>query len=87
MRHMYYSLHVIKPFSNLLWKYMQKWNQSKNVSQPLPIQYFISMDKLTFLQMSDAEVINNVFQNLFHVAGNWNMAVRDKNCHEQPIAN
>lgn len=28
--------------------------------------------------MPDVEVMDNVFQNLFHVAGNWYMAVRDK---------
>ena len=34
------------------------------------MQYLISRDKLTFLQMPDVEVMDNVFQNLFHVAGN-----------------
>lgn len=63
------------------------WNKSKQVSKPLPMQYRISIDKLTFLQMPDVKVMDNVFQNLFHVAGNWYMAVRDKSCYEQPITN
>lgn len=47
--------------------------------------YFIYI--LTFLQMPDVEVMNNVCQNLFHVAGNLYMAIRDESCYEQAITN